>query len=385
MTPMARVIFFTVFLTVFGLISFYVFVRGLQSIPQDSSLRNAYIIVFWAVACSFMGGRLLESILPSHLSDLLVWMGSFWIAALLYFLLAVVVLDLLRLFNHFLPFFPSAVTNNYAQAKYILSASVMGFVGVLLLAGHINALIPRMTSLDLSIGKKAGGIKSMNIVVASDIHLGTIIDKSRFDRIVSKINELNPDLVLLPGDIVDEDLKPVIKQNLGDALRKIESKYGVYAVTGNHEYIGGVNEACAYLVDHKVVMLRDQCVKVGDSFYLLGREDRSVNRRGGRQRKELSQLMATVDRSLPVILMDHQPFGLEEAAFYGVDLQISGHTHNGQLWPINYIVEMIYELPWGYKALGSTHVYVSNGVGTWGPPVRIGNRPEIVNIRLRFE
>ena len=272
-----------------------------------------------------------------------------------------------------------------SQAKYITSACVTGLVGLILLAGHINSLMPRVRKLDLSVAKQAGTMKTLNIVAASDIHLGTIVGRSRLDQIVDTINSLNPDLVLLPGDIVDEDLAPVVKQNLGESLRRIRAPLGIYAITGNHEYIGGVKEACAYLTDHNIVMLRDQSIKIADSFYLVGREDRSVGRFNGHLRKALPELMAAVDKKYPVILMDHQPFGLNEAVAESVDLQISGHTHYGQIWPLNYIVEMIYELAWGYRKITGTHFYVSNGVGTWGPPVRVGNRPEIVNIRLNFQ
>ena len=94
--------------------------------------------------------------------------------------------------------------------------------------------------------------------------------------------------------------------------------------------------------------------------------------------------MLGVDKSLPIILMDHQPFKLDEAVRNGVDVQLSGHTHHGQLWPFHFITKKVYELSWGYKLKGNTHVYVSSGVGTWGPPVRTGNRPEIVHLRLRF-
>lgn len=379
------IIFFIVFFSITGLISYYIFVRGLQSIPQDSSLRNAYTIIFWIVALSFVGGRMLEYVLPSALTNLLVWTGSFWIGAMLYLFLAVVLLDILRLANHFFSFFPSFVLDNYAQAKYITFVSVIGLVGFLLLAGHINSMLPRIMTLRLSCGKKAMGIKNVSIVAVSDIHLGTIVDRSRFERIVEKINSLDPDVVLLPGDIVDEDLAPVIRQNLGKALRSIKSRFGVYGITGNHEYIGGVEKACAYLTEHNIIMLRDQSVKVGDAFYLVGREDRSYNRRKGRMRKTLPEIMAAVDKNYPVILMDHQPFGLNEAAEQGVDLQLSGHTHNGQLWPLNYIVRAIYGHAWGYLKIAATHIYVSVGVGTWGPPLRIGNRPEIVQILLYFE
>jgi uncharacterized protein len=383
-TTAGIVIFLSIFITVIVLLSFYVYIRGLQSIPQGSSLRSAFTIVFWFVALSFIAGRLLESYIPSFLADLLIWTGSFWIAALIYFLIAVISLDILRLINHFLPFYPAFIRDSYSQAKYIISASIIGFVGFLLLAGHINSIIPRVVTLNLSIGKKAPGLKNLNVVIASDIHLGKIVGRSRIDQIVSRVNRLNPDLVLLPGDIVDEDLVPVISQNLGEALKEIKSRFGTYAVTGNHEYFGGVDEACDYLTGHGVRMLRDRAEKIGGSFYLVGREDRSCTR-VGIVRKSLPDLMASVDKSIPVILMDHQPFALSEAVENGIDLQLSGHTHNGQFWPINYIVGSIYELAWGYKKIGSTHYYVSDGVGTWGPPVRIASRPEIVQIHLNFE
>ena len=385
MRTVTFILFFGVFFAITGSISLYIFVRGLQSIPADSSLRHAYSVVFWTVALSYIGGRILERALPSFLADFLIWMGSFWMAAMLYFLIAVVSLDLLRLVNRFIPFFPSAVTGNYAQVKYITLAAVTGLVGLLLLGGHVNSTLPRVRELSLSIPKKASGMKSLDIALVSDIHMGTIVGRSRTDQIVEKINSLDPDLVLLPGDIVDEDLAPVVKQNLGESLRKLRTRLGVYAVTGNHEYIGGVEEACSYLIEHNVTVLRDQSVKVGDSVYIVGREDRSMNRFDGGQRKSLEELMAAVDRNCPVILMDHQPFGLDEAASQGIDLQVSGHTHAGQLWPLNHIVDPIYELPWGYKKTAGRHFYVSNGAGTWGPPVRLGNRPEIVRIRLNFQ
>jgi len=385
MRTLGILIFITIFFAITGLISYYIFKRGLQAIPPGSAWRLFYTVVFWIVAVSFIAGRLLENHIPAVLAHPLTWIGSFWLAALLYFLIAVVLLDLLRLANHFLHFFPAAVIQNYAQAKCLTSAVVIAAVALLLLGGYINSLKPRIKKLDLAVAKKSAPLKSLNLVVVSDIHLGNIVGRSRLDSIVHKINDLNPDVVLMPGDIVDEDLAPVIRQNLGEALLKIRSRFGVYAVTGNHEYIGGVEEACRYLTDHKITMLRDESVKIAEALYIVGREDRSKNRSPGGSRKSLAELMAAVDKAYPVILMDHQPFGLEEAANQGVDLQLSGHTHNGQLWPLNYIVHSIYEISWGYKRIAGTHYYVSVGVGTWGPPVRIGNHPEIANILLSFE
>jgi predicted MPP superfamily phosphohydrolase len=145
-----------------------------------------------------------------------------------------------------------------------------------------------------------------------------------------------------------------------------------------------VEEAYKYLTEHDIVLLRDSVIMVNNEFYLVGREDRDGKRFSGIERRSLEDLMRAVDLNYPVILMDHQPIGLDDAVSNKVDLQISGHTHNGQLWPFNYLTEAIYEVSRGYKKKGDTHFYVSSGVGTWGPPVRTGNQPEIVNIRLNF-
>jgi len=377
--------FFIIALTIYGLINYYIFIRGLQAIPHASTLRIYYPIVFWFVVLSFILGRVMEGFWLSKPSQVLIWVGSFWLGAMVYFFLIVVLLDFLRLLNHWFPLFPSVITVNYVKAKQIVALVAIGVVAITVLAGYINALNPRIRTLNLNIPKKANGLRTVNLAVVSDIHLGTIVGSSRFSRIVEKINQLNPDIVILPGDIVDEDLGPVIKQNLGETLKNIKSKLGMVAVTGNHEYIGGVEKACKYLADHNVLMLRDSILKVNNSFYLVGREDRSIKGFTGKQRKPLEELMAQVDKSYPIILLDHQPLNLSQAVVNGADLQISGHTHHGQIWPLTYITDMIYEVSCGYKRKGDTQIYVSSGAGTWGPPIRTGTIPEIVNIKLSFQ
>lgn len=195
---------------------------------------------------------------------------------------------------------------------------------------------------------------------------------------------MKPDIILLAGDIVDEDLAPVIDQNLGECLKQLYAPFGVYGITGNHEYIGGAEPAVKYLEENGITMLRDTVIQINNSFYLAGREDRDKNRFSGQKRLEVSELLQQVDKTLPIILLDHQPFALDKAAEAGVDLQLSGHTHHGQLWPLNYLTRAIYEVSMGYKKKGNAHFYVSPGFGGWGPPVRTGNRPEVVLITLKF-
>ncbi|UCC79459.1 MAG: metallophosphoesterase [Candidatus Zixiibacteriota bacterium] len=377
-------IFFSIVLAVYGSVNYYIFIRGWQSIPAGSSLRAYYLPLFLFVALSYIAGRIIENIWFSKFSVILVWIGSFWLAAMLYFFLIILLLDIIRLINHFIPIYPEIVRSNYSGVKQISALVSILAVLIVVIAGYINALNPKVSKLSLDINKAANERSSLNIVFASDIHLGTIVGRHRFNRIVEKINALNPDIVLLPGDIVDEDLKPVLRENIGESLKKIEAPLGVYACTGNHEHIGGVEEACKYLTENNIMVLRDSVIRVNDQFYLIGREDRDGGRFSGRGRMSLEDLMQGVDTEYPVILMDHQPQKLEEASSNRADLQISGHTHNGQLWPFNYLTDALYEISWGYKKKGNTHIYVSSGVGTWGPPVRTGSRPEIVNIKLNF-
>ncbi|KAF0151115.1 MAG: metallophosphoesterase [Ignavibacteria bacterium] len=374
--------FFGIVFSVYGLINFYIIRRGLSIVPSE--YKTVFIIVASLIAASYLAGRLIENVWISPISIVLIWIGSFWLAIMVYTFLFLIAVDLFRFINYLIPFFPSFITANQEHAKRVVAIIVGVLVLSSVIGGYINTKMIVVKKYSVDIKKNAGELKSLNLAVASDLHLGMINSYEFMYKVSEKINDLNPDVILLAGDIIDEDLGPVIKYDVGEHLKRLKSKYGVYAVTGNHEFIGGSEQAVNYLQKHNINVLRDQALKINNAFYLVGREDSSSIRFNGKQRKELSEIMKDVDKTFPVIMMDHQPHNLEQAARNGVDLQLSGHTHNGQLWPLNYIVEKIYELAWGYKVSENTHYYVSCGVGNWGPPVRTGSRPEIVNIKLNF-
>jgi hypothetical protein len=375
-------IFFGIVFTIYGLINYYIIRRALSVVPPEYKTIFLSAIIF--IAASYVAGRLLENFWISPVSIVLVWIGSFWLAIMTYTFLCLLIIDVLRLVNYFVGFFPSLLTSNIEQTKRVV-AIIIGIVVISIVAGgFINTKMIVLKKYSIDIKKSAGGLKSLNLAIASDLHLGTINSYEFMYSIGDKLNKLNPDLILLAGDIIDEDLGPVIKYDVGEHLRRLNAKYGVYAVTGNHEFIGGAEPAVKYLSNHNINVVRDSAVKINNSFYIVGREDMSSRQFSGKQRKEISEIMKEVDKSLPIIMMDHQPFRLEQAAQNGVDLQLSGHTHYGQLWPFNYLVEKIYKLAWGYKVIDNTHYYVSCGVGGWGPPIRTGSRPEIINIKLNF-
>jgi len=376
-------IFFTIVLLIYFLINYYIFKRGMQALSEAGIYRTMFFYFFLFLAFSYPFGRILEQFFRNSVSEYLVIIGAFYLAVMIYAFLFIVVVDIFRLGNHFLHFFPAFITRNYLKSAEITSYLISAIVILIVFAGHINTLYPRVHTCNITIKKSANNIQKLSMVVVSDIHLGTIIQDNHLHRIVNKVNQIKPDIVLMPGDIVDEDMAPIIEQNMTETLKKIKSKYGVFAVTGNHEYFSGVNEAVSYMEKAGIQVLQDEYVKISNAFYIIGRKDRMAERIGN-GRKPLKEIVAGIDPSFPLILMDHQPLRLEEAIENGIDLQLSGHTHHGQLFPVNLITQAVYELSWGHLKKENTNYYISCGVGTWGPPVRTTSVPEIAHIKLEF-
>lgn len=385
MKTIGFIIFFAIAICIYGLGNYYIFIRGWQAIPKGSPIRHWFAVVFILLASSFILGRTLERLYVCCVSDGLIWLGSFWLAFMLYFFIAILFLDLLRLGDALFKIFPQFIKNNYTDVKIISAISITAIVSLVILLGWINASIPRVKTIRIEIPKRESRLDSLRIVMASDIHLGTIVSNSRLETLIEKMNSLEPDIILLVGDILDEDIKPVIDRNHGEILKKLRTKYGIYAVPGNHEFIGDIRKSAKYLEEHGIIVLRDSVLEIDDGFYLIGREDISGARFNGTKRKSLDELKQKIDIDLPTILMDHQPVALDESERAGVDLHLSGHTHHAQLWPLNFITKAMYKISWGYEKFGGTHFYVSSGYGTWGPPVRIGNTPEIVVFEVKFD
>jgi len=199
---------------------------------------------------------------------------------------------------------------------------------------------------------------------------------------IEAINNLKPDVIVMAGDIVDGSVNQGEFKKLVDIFKQLNSNYGTYIVPGNHDrWINSVNSV-RDLEEAGILVLRDRHINVGDSFYIIGRDD--PGHRRDRGRKGLEELMQGVNQSLPLILLDHQPINLEEAEKHGIDLQLSGHTHMGQIFPSHIITSQLYAIDWGLLTRGSYNLIVSSGYGTWGPPLRIGTNSEIVEVILKF-
>ena len=371
---------------IFGFLNYYIGVRNLRFLKSlNIGINKAlYWIVFGIISMSYIIARFSEGVLPYNVSGVVELIGGYWLAVMLYLIIILLIIDIFRITNKR---FSIIKYSTHRGEKIVALTGILIFVALAaaLAYGTWNAKHPVVKNYEINISKKAGNIKDLNIVMVSDLHLGLINHNSTLEGMVHKINSLNPDVVLIAGDIIDDNINPFIKENMADTLKKIKAPMGVYAVLGNHDYISNKSEELAnQLKKAGVKLLQDKYIKVENSFYIIGRNDSSSERTGGDKREEMTSLLQGIDKSLPLILMDHQPYHLEEGEALGIDVQFSGHTHRGQIFPNEFITRRVYELDWGYLKKNSLNVFVSSGYGTWGPPIRLGNNAEIVNVKVHL-
>ena len=375
------IVFFAVVLTIYTLLNLYLFFKGYNSLPVLKANKLAYSIIFFSVAAVFIVAKFIEARHSSIITDVLNIIGGFWLAFMLYgfifFILTDVTVMALKISG-------TVSTEGLADVRkwgFIITVS-LSFL--LIAGGFINAIMPVVKEYNITLNKQAGGLKSLRVAAVSDIHLGSIIRERSIKKLSSMLTDIKPDVVFLLGDIVDGEIGPVLRGDLLQHFTCPKCNDGMYAIAGNHEYIGGGSRTIPYIESKGIRVLKDEVITIEGGIQVAGRIDKDAGRFYGKNRKSLDELLSQADRTKPLILLDHQPFNLDETVKAGVDLQLSGHTHNGQMWPLNYITRLIYELSYGYLKKGNTHFIVSSGYGLWGPRVRSGSHPEVLLINITF-
>ncbi|MBA4309823.1 MAG: metallophosphoesterase [Chlorobiaceae bacterium] len=378
--------FFVIFFTVWGVGNLYIIRRGLQGLeiaPEWVKILFTIIIILFASSYILIRGMLANS--NPLFYDIAVYVGAVWFAVLFYLFLSLIFLDVIRILNSLIHFLPQSLFVDYSRTKFFTFIGITIIVGSIVFYGFINAQNIKVKNVDLVLPKKSGELDSIKIMFFSDSHLSTINEKTVLKEILSKMYEIKPDLILIAGDIIDDRSNILYRNNVHKQFQQLKAPLGVFACTGNHEYIVGVEDAVNFLNSNGVKVLRDTFVTVANSIQIIGREDISINRFTEKKRKDLHELVYKTRDDLPTIVLDHQPFNLENAEREGIDLQLSGHTHHGQFFPLNFITSKIYELSWGYKRKSNSQFYVTSGVGTWGPPIRTGSDSELIVLNIKFE
>ncbi|MDR1340320.1 MAG: metallophosphoesterase [Prevotellaceae bacterium] len=365
---MRWIFFVSIFAAYFGA-NIYLLFRGLHSLPQGV-YRTVFAITVCFLALIFLAGMFFENKFPVRITSAIQHIGGTWLISLVYLVPIVLIIDIVCLINRYFPFLPGFLTVNPQTAGLYAFFSVAGILALILIFGTVKFNSPSVIKSDFKTSKQLR--KVPKIVLASDLHLGYVNGSRKLNDFVELINSQNPDIVLLCGDIFDRSTRPLESKNMLAKLREINAPLGVYAVPGNHEYYGDREKAFRYLSE-TFILLRDSVVMPSEDIYIVGRDDRT-----NRNRKPLNEIMQGIDHNRLIILLDHQPQHLEEAMNAGVDFQFSGHTHDGQIWPVSYITGKLYEKSYGYLKKGNTQYYITSGLGIWGAHLRIGTRSEIL-------
>ena len=308
--------------------------------------------------------------LPLPLAQLSYEIGTSSILIMLYLVIIFLVLDLGRLI-HLVP--KSLFYHNW----YGATAIFIVLFGVFLY-GNLHYYNKVRVPLELKSSKPLP--KAYKVVMASDLHIGYHNPRKELARWVDMINAEQPDFILIAGDIIDGSMRPLIEEQMAEEFRRLKAP--VYACLGNHEFYAGQPQAKEFIKEAGIHLLIDEAAVIDSCIVVIGRDDRTNMRR--KPVKDLVDGLVDVRSSMfnvqspYVIVLDHQPYNLDRSEAAGVDFQLSGHTHRGQVWPISWITDRIYECSWGSHQRGSTQYYVSSGIGIWGGKFRIGTQSEYV-------
>ena len=326
---------------------------------------SVFIFAFLLVFVNFTGTL---DRLPFTLATVIYEIGNSMIFILLYATLIFFLLDIGRLVH--------VIPKSWLYQNGWMSLTIFLFLTGVFVLGNIHYKNKVRQHLDLHTEKVLK--KDLRIVMMSDLHIGYHNRRTELAKWIDKINTEQPDLILIAGDIIDISVRPLIEENMEAEFQRLNAP--VYACLGNHEYYSGEPKAQQFYEDAGIHLLRDTAVVFNDGIVIVGRDDRTNT-----HRRNLQTIMKGVDKSKYSILLDHQPYHLEQAEKAGIDFQFSGHTHHGQVWPISWITEGIYEKAFGNHQRGATHYYITSGIGIWGGKFRIGTRSEYVVATLHTQ
>lgn len=364
---------------------------------QKKSIRVLVVVIYTFLASSLLTAFLMPA---GSLQRIMKLISNYWLGTFLYILLTVVIADLIRLILIRIPF-------RYSHRIFCRRGFIAGgtlsilIIAALSLDGIYGASHLQVTQYDVTVEKALfNGEDTLKVVLIADLHLGYSIGSPYMKKMVARINEQSPDLVVIAGDIFDNDYDALDDPDrLVQILSGIRSRYGVYACYGNHDIqeklLAGFTlektkekvsdpRMDALLEKAGIRLLQDEGVMIDDSFYVYGRPDAKKPGRGIAERKSPAQLTEGMDLSKPILVIDHEPRQLEELSKAGVDLDLCGHTHDGQMFPGNLLTSLMWENSCGYLQKGSMHNIVTSGVGVFGPNMRVGTKSEICVVNVHF-
>ena len=329
--------------------------------------------------------------------------SNYWLGTLEYILLFIITFDVIRRVtghSFFMKYRYPAMLHTMPKNLVIFGGFAIGLILMVSIYGVLHARRVYVRQ-DPVVIEKSSSLPGLKIALIADLHLGYNSTKSHVRKIVDTINSQNVDLVCIAGDLFDNDYDAIKDPDkVADILSDIKSRYGTYACWGNHdvsekilagftfpqkETIVRDGRFTEFLHHAGITMLEDETVCIDNAFYLIGRRDKDMAKKEQLPRKTFAEITEPLDPSLPIIVMDHQPGELSEASDAGVDLDLSGHTHDGQMFPANLVVHFLWENACGVLKKGDMTSIVTSGAGVWGPAMRVGTNNEVVIANVSFD
>jgi predicted MPP superfamily phosphohydrolase len=344
-------------------------------IPQRF-FKILFMIFYIFLALAFPLAETLSHASGMGWANFMMIAGYFSLPLLLYLVLWVILVDLalgVALLARILS--KETVKRRRFQRTWLFL--ILAVPVAVVVAGAVRNNHPQIREYSIEIPRKSSGIRRLKIAFVSDFHFRETTTQRLMERFIEKVSAVNPDIVLIGGDVLEGDRQGEKLGEFEAQFRRLKPKYGVYGVAGNHDFHRA--NAMTFFNQAGIRLLQDTVEQIDNAFYLVGRNDA---RSKGRQ--SIEELLKDCDRSLPVIVLDHRPTDLDHVSRSGADILLSGHTHNGQLFPVNLIAKRHYELSWGYKLKNPTHVFVTSGIQVWGPPVRTAGASEILIVNVSF-
>lgn len=338
----------------------YVLWHVWRILPLSPWLKTIVVVLMVAAFFLLFLNFRMHQQLSLPLATVIYEIGTSWLIILLYLFMTFLLLDIGRLV-HLVP--ATFLKNSWAGTLTVTVLMLIVFI-----YGNVHYHHKVRQPLTMTTTKKLN--RPLKVVMLSDMHLGYHNRRADLAKWVEKINSEKADLILIAGDIIDNSTRPLDEEGMEQELLRLNAP--VVACLGNHEYYAGQPDSRLFYKKADITLLKDSVME-WNGLCIVGRDDRS-----NPHRKSVAELLKGVDRNKYLILLDHQPYHLEEAEQNGIDFQLSGHTHHGQVWPISWITQAVYECAFGEWQRGNTRYYITSGIGLWGGKFRIGTRSEYV-------
>jgi hypothetical protein len=370
-------------LLIFFLANLYFYIRLLWGLKPTRSFSCLLGLILFLLFLSFPVGKILGRLDYNFFNYWLTLVSSTWMGFTLFFATCAGAYDLFRLFWKKSPYGRKSFLSPKLSFGPFFMISIFAFVIFLGGCALREAQQIVISRIEIPLRNLPLDMDGMTILQVSDVHYGMLTENGRLSKIVQMVNELHPDIVVFTGDLVDEKVSHM--EQMAEPLSRLRSRFGIYAVLGNHEYYAGANRIAKILGEANIHLLRNEVENIPGGIQILGIDDPTGFKRMNEPKPNFEGLISKLDSQKPSLLLYHRPSGFEEAARAKVGLQLSGHTHGAQIFPIRPFAELWFPYVRGLHQIGESYLYVSRGVGTGGPPMRLGSPPEIVHIRLRSQ